>query len=95
MRSERIQVILALVELKFVECLFCVRHCFKHFVCAISLNIQSNLMSVTYQSWSQNEKIKWGNEESLMKDALIKVWPAFRKSQTILKCHEESNSGEP
>lgn len=38
--------------------------------------------------------MKWRSEENLIKDLLIKVWPAFRKP-TKMKCPEDSNSGEP
>ena len=56
--------IVALVELKFIECVFCVSHHLKHFECIILLNTQNNPLSIVYQSWSQKEKNnqvgKWG-----------------------------------
>lgn len=55
--------IVTLVVLKFIECLFCVRHHIKYFVCIIiSLNAQSHPTNIMYQSWSQNKKNnKMGN----------------------------------
>lgn len=97
MKSERKQKIVTLVELKFIECLFCVRHHIKHFVCIIiSWNAQSHPTNIVYQSWSQskmNKKYnKMGNWGEFNKRSTFKCVTSIQKT-SMLKCHEDTIVG--